>query len=231
MKKSSLIKANIVIVVMFVSLVLIGYVNSNALSVKADPRVVYAGNVNSNNVSFMINVYQGNEYVKNMLDILDVYNAKATFFIGGSWAARNVDLVKEIYTRGHELGNHGFNHKDQDKLSFEDNIQEIEMCHKLISSNIGIEMSLFAPPSGAYNVNTVDAAVNLGYNTIMWTHDTIDWKEQNENLIFKRATKDLSNGDLILMHPTAKSCLVFANILAYAVNNGYNPTTVSNCLK
>lgn len=204
--------------------------NTKALKVQADSRVFYAGNTEKNNVCFMINVYQGEEHVKNIMDILDVYKVKTTFFIGGSWAVKNIDLIKEIYTRGHELGNHGFYHKDQDDLDFDTNLQEIKMCHEIISKNLGIEMTLFAPPSGAYSITTVDAAETLNYKTIMWTHDTIDWRDQNEDLIFNRAIKDLSNGDLILMHPTQKTVEAMANIVSTAINNGFNPTTVSNCL-
>lgn len=229
MKKSSIIKANIVIVAMFIALVGIGFSNAS-VSVSVDSRVIYAGNTTNNNVTFMINVYEGNDYVRNMLDILDVYNVKTTFFVGGVWATKNVDLVREIYTRGHELGNHGFYHKDQDTLDFDSNVQEISTCHKVVSENLGIEMKLFAPPSGAYDITTVDAAVSLGYQTIMWTHDTIDWRDQDSDLIYKRATKDLSNGDLILMHPTKKSVEALTDIIAYAINNGFNPTTVSNTI-
>lgn len=229
MKKSQFI-ANIVIVAMFIALIAISFSNSQTLYTQADSRVIYAGNEQSNNVCFMINVYQGNEYVEDLLDILDLYNVKTTFFLGGSWAVKNVDLVKEIYARGHELGNHGFYHKDQDTLDYDSNVQEINMCHKVISENVGVEMTLFAPPSGAYNLSTVDAAVSLNYKTIMWTHDTIDWRDQDAGLIYKRATKDLSNGDLILMHPTKSTVEAMTNILSYAINNGFNPTTVSNCI-
>ena len=229
--KKSVIFANFVIFVMFAVLIGVSYSNSKALKVQADNRVIYAGNSENNNVCFMINVYQGEEYVLDMLDIFDLYNVKTTFFVGGSWAVRNLDVVKEIYARGHELGNHGFYHKDQNTLDFDGNIQEIDMCHKVIGENLGIEMKLFAPPSGAYDITTVDAAVSLNYSTIMWTHDTIDWRDQDADLICKRATKDLSNGDLILMHPTEKSTQALTGILSFAVNNGFNPTTVSNCLK
>ncbi|MBR4998833.1 MAG: polysaccharide deacetylase family protein, partial [Clostridia bacterium] len=204
MKKTRAI-ANIIIVAMITTLVGLAISNSKAIKVQADSRVIYSGDESSNNVCFMINVYQGEEYVKNILDVLDLYNVKTTFFIGGSWAVKNIDLIKEIYTRGHELGNHGFYHKDQNKLNLDENIQEIKMCHEIVSKNLGIEMTLFAPPSGAYNITTVDAATNLNYKTIMWTHDTIDWRDQNCDLIYNRATKNLSNGDLILMHPTKKT--------------------------
>ena len=229
MKKSSLIKANVVIVAMLMALVGIGFSNAT-VNASADARVIYAGNQSNNNVAFMINVYENSDCVREILDICDIYRVKCTFFVGGCWAVKNIDLIREIYTRGHELGNHGFYHKDQDNIGFDANIQEIDACHKVVSENIGIEMKLFAPPSGAYNVTTVDAAVSLNYQTIMWTHDTIDWRDQDADLIFKRATKDLSNGDLILMHPTKKTVEAMTNILAYAVNNGFNPTTVSQCI-
>ena len=183
--KKSRFKANIVIAIMFFVLIGLAVSNSAALTTQADNRVIYAGNTEKNNVSFMINVYQGNQEIKDMLDILDLYKVKTTFFIGGCWAVNNIDLVKEIYTRGHEIGNHGFYHKDQDKLDYDANLQEINMCHKVVSENLGIEMKLFAPPSGAYNIKTVDAATNLNYKTIMWTHDTIDWRDQDSDLIFK----------------------------------------------
>lgn len=229
MKKSRII-ANIIIVFMFISLIGISFSNASSLTASADARVIYSGDSSKNNVCFMINVYQGEDYVRDILDILDVYNVKTTFFIGGSWAVKNIDLIKEIYTRGHEIGNHGFYHKDQDNLDFEGNVQEISLCHKVISENIGIEMTLFAPPSGAYNVTTVDAAASLNYKTVMWTHDTIDWRDQDSDLIYKRATRDLSNGDLILMHPTEMTVNALTKIISFAINSGFNPTTVSNCL-
>jgi len=228
--KKSRIITNIIIGIMLSTLTLITVNNAQTLNVQADTRVIYAGDENKNNVCFMINIYQNEQCVKNILDILDLYNAKTTFFIGGSWAVKNIDLVKEIYTRGHELGNHGFYHKDQDTLDFDGNVQEIKMCHEVVSKNLGIEMKLFAPPSGAYNLTTVDAATSLGYKTIMWTHDTIDWRDQNADLIYNRATKNLSNGDLILMHPTEKTVQALPTIISTAINSGFNPTTVSNCL-
>lgn len=228
--KKSLIKANVVIVLMFVVLISLSLNAATSKKVQADSRVIYAGDESKANVCFMVNVYQGNEYVEQMLDIFDLFNVKTTFFVGGCWAVKNIDLVKEIYTRGHQLGNHGFYHKDQDKLDLNSNVQEINMCHKVIAENLGIQMSLFAPPSGAYSSKTVDAAESLNYKTIMWTHDTIDWRDQDVNLIYKRATKDLSNGDLILMHPTKKTVEALTNILATTINSGFNPTTVSECL-
>ena len=229
MKKRILIP-NIIIVVMLTTLMVLSVNNANSLSVKADGRVIYAGDTSKNNVCFMVNVYQGADEVRDMLDIFDIYNVKTTFFIGGVWASKNIEVVEEIKNRGHEIGNHGFYHKDQDKLTNKQNAEEIDMCHKLIQKNLGLDMNLFAPPSGAYDKEVEDVAESMNYKTIMWTHDTIDWRDQDADLIFKRATNNLSGGDLILMHPTKKSVEALTQILSFAVNNGYNPTTVSNCL-
>ena len=229
--KKAIKKANIVLVAMFVGLIFLATSNLKTQNVQADSRVICSGNIENNNISFMINVYQGNEYVENMLDIFDIYQVKTTFFVGGSWAIKNLELVKEIYTRGHEIGNHGFYHKDQNNLNFDDNLTEIKMCHEVISKNLGIEMQLFAPPSGAYNINTIDAATSLNYQTIMWTHDTIDWRDQDSNLIYKRATKDLSNGDLILMHPTRCTLQALQDIISTIKSKKLCLDTVSNTIK
>lgn len=231
MRKKVSVISNLIIVGIFVVLAAVALpFESKSIEVKVNPNVYYNGDVTQNNVSFMVNVYWGTEYLEDMLDIFDLYNVKTTFFVGGSWAAKNIDMLKEIYERGHEIGNHGYNHKDQDTLSQKQNIDEISMNHKLISANLGIEMNLFAPPSGAFDDELVDIALSLNYRTIMWTHDTIDWRDKDTALITKRATTNLSNGDLILMHPTKNTMEALSEILSYAKNNGFNATTVTKTL-
>ncbi len=230
MKKTQLI-TNILIVAILVSLTAVSIPFSSSIRTSVNPNVIYQGNTNSNNVSFMINVYWGTEYIEDMLDVFDLYNVKTTFFVGGSWFAKNVEMAQEIYRRGHEIGNHGYNHKDHDKISEQQNYDEIHKTHLLVRANLGVEMNLFAPPSGAFNDTTVNMATNLNYKTIMWTHDTIDWRDKDSNLVLQRATKNLSNGDLILMHPTKHTLDALGGILAYAENNGFKATTVSETIK
>ena len=182
---------------------------------KLSDRVYYSGNTDSRYVSVMINVYWGTEYIPAMLDVLDEYNAKATFFIGGSWADDHTETLREIVRRGHELGNHGYFHKDQDKLSYERNAEEIRLCGELVEKLTGVKMNLFAPPSGAYSENTVDAAESLGYKVILWSKDTIDWRDRDQSLIYRRATEDIAGGDLVLMHPTAETASALPSILSY----------------
>lgn len=167
--------------------------------VKSEP--FYSGKSDTK-VSLMINVYWCTEYIKPMLDILEKYRAKTTFFVGGTWAAGNGDTLRAIYAAGHEIGNHGYYHKDHKKLDYEYNKKEISSAHAAVKSELGIDMTLFAPPSGSFGDATLAAAEELGYRTIMWTRDTVDWRDHDADLIYRRAVKNIKGGDLILMHPT-----------------------------
>ena len=191
---------------------------------------IYAGDKNSNKLSLMINVYWGNEWLVKMLDILDKHGVKTTFFVGGTWVKENIDLLKLIHSKGHEIASHGYNHKEHGKLDYTSNLTEIQTCHEIVKDVIGIEMELFAPPGGSYNKNTIKAASFLNYKTIMWTRDTIDWRDHNTSLIYNRAVTNLSGGDLILMHPTENTAEALSNIILYAKKHNFELVTVSQNL-
>lgn len=202
----------------------------NTIPTSAISGVYYNGDKSSKNISLMINVYWGTEYLDDMLEILDNYNVKTTFFIGGTWAMLNEDYLIKIHQKGHELANHGYHHKDHDKLDEEGNLNEIQTTHTIIKELLGVEMELFAPPSGAYDKLTVSCANSLGYKTIMWTRDTIDWRDHDANLIYNRAIKNASGGDLILMHPTQSTVEALPRIIEHLQAKGFNLTTVSQTI-
>ena len=188
---------------------------------------VYYKGYSTDGVSLMFNVYWGTKETRGILDVLDEYGAKATFFIGGSWADDNVDCLKEIASRGHELGSHGYFHRDHDKLDYAGNLQEIKTSVDFIQMATGVTVLLFAPPSGAYNDNTLSAARSLGLKTIMWSKDTIDWRDKTVSDCFTRATKHVKGGDLILMHPMAHTLEALPSILKFYREAGLKTVTVS----
>ncbi|NCB48228.1 MAG: polysaccharide deacetylase [Clostridia bacterium] len=188
------------------------------------------GDKSSNKVSLMINVYWGTEYLDEMLEVLKVNDVKTTFFVGGYWVAKNNEMLRKIVLDGHEIGNHGYHHKDQATISTQQNIDEIYMTQELVKSVADVEMDLFAPPSGSYNNKVLSVAESLGYKTIMWTHDTIDWRDKDSELIFQRATKNTVGGDLILMHPTQKTAEALQEIITTLKEKGLVLTTVTDAL-
>ena len=104
------------------------------------------------------------EYVS----ILDKYNIKATFFLLGSWTDDYHTEVQKIYDAGHEIGNHGYSHKDMPTMNYEDILVDIQKCNETIRSITGHSPTLLRAPSGAYDNKTISAAENLGMTTIQW---------------------------------------------------------------
>ena len=186
---------------------------------------------NAAGVSLMFNVYWGTEEVYRILETLSAHEAKATFFIGGCWADDNVDCLRDIYSAGHEIGNHGYFHKDHDKLDLVNNQKEISDCNRFIELALGEAPTLFAPPSGAYNDATLEAAGRLNMKTILWSKDTIDWRDKNAAIIYTRATKNVKAGDFILMHPMKETADALDDILKFYEANSLKAVTVSKNLK
>lgn len=190
----------------------------------------YQGNENSSSVALMVNVYSGSDEVLDILDILEKFQGKATFFIGGCWAEKNKSIVEAIHEHGMEIGNHGYLHKDSDKLSDSRLKSEINSTKNLIKAYIGVETTLFAPPSGALDKRTASIASDCGHKTIMWSKDTIDWRDQDVDLIVSRATKNPIAGDLILMHPTSTTVEALPLILKKIAAAGLETAFVSEII-
>lgn len=191
----------------------------------------YFGNPDNVGVSLTFNVYQGTEEVYKILQILQDLNATATFFVGGCWADDNGQVLKKILSDGHEIGSHGYYHKDHAKLSLDENLNEIRYADTLITSLTGVKPTLFAPPSGSFSKSTITACEKLGYRVIMWTADTIDWRDQDVNLIKSRAVKGLKAGNIILMHPTKSTTLALGDVINTIYQQGLKTLTVSENLQ
>lgn len=190
----------------------------------------YNGNRSKPQVSLMFNVYESAETVEKIVDTLNLYGAKATFFIGGCWADDNGKTLNKIVGSGHEIANHGYFHKDHKKLDYAQNKEEINLTGIVIEALCGVRPTLFAPPSGSYSSVTLTVADELNYKVVMWSKDTIDWRDANEKLVYERATNSLTNGDLILMHPKEHTLKALPNILEYIAKANLRAVTVSENL-
>ena len=194
-----------------------------------EDRVHYRG-ASGDGVSLMFNVYWGTQEVESILEVLAAYDAKATFFIGGSWADDNTACVRKIVEAGHEVGSHGYFHRDHTTLGYEGNVEEISRSVQFLQLAAGVPVTLFAPPSGAYDEDTVNAAESLGLRTVMWSRDTIDWRDKDEETCYLRATEDLQAGELILMHPMEHTLKALPRILEYCNTHSLRPITVGENL-
>ncbi|AKL95426.1 polysaccharide deacetylase [Clostridium aceticum] len=173
-------------------------------------RPIERGNENSNYIAIACNVDWGNEVIPEILEILEEKEVKISFFVTGRWVKAFPEMFEEIVKAGHEIGSHGYQHLDYSKLTLEQNKDQIKQTEEIIMQYSNQKPSLFAPPSGAYNEYTLITAQELGYKTILWSIDTIDWRQgSTKDVIVKRVMeKPNHHGAIVLMHPmpeTAKA--------------------------
>lgn len=191
---------------------------------------IFQGDPNKQTVAFACNVFWGEDIMPDLLKVFDDNQIKVTFFIGGSWARRNPDSLKLIANAGHELGNHSFTHPHPNRLNKLQNQEEITKTEKLVEEVTGIKTRLYAPPYGEYNNIVLDAAQDLGYTTIMWTADTVDWRRPSPETIIRRIDSKLQNGTIILIHPTEPTIKALPELIRRIKAKGYTISPVSDIL-
>lgn len=221
------------LIIIFIVIAILSYVSFyNNVDETFNMDIYYKGNVDEEVVAFACNVDWGNEYIIPMLEIFKEQNIKITYFVTGTWAEKNPDLLNTIYEHGHEIGNHGYRHIDYDKLSYEGNKEEILKTHNIIKNILGIELAYFAPPSGAYNDNTVKAVKDLDYDMILWSIDTIDWREDSyKDIIIDRIIGNVHNSAIVLMHPTKETIRALPEVISSLSNKGYKIGTISDIVE
>ena len=157
-----------------------------------------------------------------ILDLLDEYDVKATFFLVGIWVDKYPELVKEIAARGHEIGNHSDSHPYMTKISESKMRQELKGMSDKVEALIGSRPTLFRPPYGDYNNAVVSVSRDEGYEVVQWSVDSLDWKNRGVADLVKRATTNVQQGDIILFHNDSEYIVqALPEILAYYKSQGF----------
>ena len=180
----------------------IGPLQEDATTVLAVKRVlpVYSVEREDKVISVTFDASWGGDKTLAILDLLDQYDAKATFFLVGIWVDKYPELVKEIAARGHEIGNHSDSHAHFTKLSEGQIRQELDACSDKIEALTGTRPTLFRPPYGDYDNKVVTVTRAEGYECVQWSVDSLDWKNRGVSDLVKRATTNVQKGDIVLFH-------------------------------
>ncbi|GLC88052.1 polysaccharide deacetylase family protein [Lysinibacillus piscis] len=164
-----------------------------------------------------------------ILNTLDKYHAKATFFMLGSRVQYYPNIAKDVLARGHEIGNHTWTHPVLTKMTAEQVTREYTSTAKEIEKANGHAATLFRPPYGATN-DTVNAQIPVP--VVLWTIDTMDWKHRNAQQLLPYVKKNLHNNAIVLMHDIHQSTADgLDEVLAYLQSEGYECVTVSEILQ
>ncbi|PYZ98059.1 hypothetical protein CR205_05535 [Alteribacter lacisalsi] len=194
------------------------------------PNPVFKGNEQKPMVSLMVNVAWGNEYLPAMLKTMQEHDVKSTFFLDGSWVKNNPKLAKMIIEEGHEIGNHAYSHPDMKQLSNDRIREELEKTTEIIEATLNLKPHWFAPPSGSFRQDVVDIAADMGMHTVMWTVDTIDWRQPPPDQMADKIITKSEAGSLVLMHPTQSAQQGLEEMITGLKEKGFHIGTVSDLL-
>lgn len=203
----------------------IGPLQADATDVLAVKRVlpVYSVEREDPVLSVTFDASWGGDKTLAILDLLDEYDAKATFFLVGIWVDKYPELVKEIAARGHEIGNHSDSHAHFTQISEGQIRQELDACSDKIEALTGVRPTLFRPPYGDYDNKVVNVSRNEGYECVQWSVDSLDWKNRGVSDLVKRATSNVQQGDIILFHNDSQYIVeALPQILAYYREQGFS---------
>ena len=140
-----------------------------------------------------------------VLDVLNKYNVKGTFFIAGKHANWYPNPLVRASKEGHEIGNHTFNHPDITNLTNAQLEEEILKCEEILIKLTGKKPTLFRPPYGSYKQDELASiAKKLNYKIVLWTTvDARDWQNPAAEVIANKIINNAKNGDIILLHDYA----------------------------
>lgn len=137
-------------------------------------------------------------YTKQLLEILDKYHAKGTFFMVGKNMENNPDLVKLVAKKGHEIGNHTYSHEDLMQLNSTGRENEIMRVQELAHEQIGVYPRWLRPPYGSGDVAILEAETKM--DIAFWSVDTRDWESRNTASVYQMFEKSTKEGDIVLFH-------------------------------
>lgn len=163
---------------------------------------VYSVERDDQTVAISFDASWGGDKTMKLLDILDEYEVKTTFFLVDIWVEKYPELVREIAARGHEIGNHSTTHPQMSKLSEAEIITELSTQAEHVEALTGTRPTLFRPPYGDYNDRVIRTARAQGYECVQWSVDSLDWKNRGVQDVITRASK-AESGDIVLFHNDA----------------------------
>lgn len=205
--------------------------NTTAVVAKKRELPVYSVERDDKVLSISFDASWGADKTIAILDILDRYDVKTTFFLVGGWVDKYPEMVEEIFARGHEIGNHSNTHPHMSQLSESDIREELRIMSDKVEKLTGVRPTLFRPPYGDYNDRVVLVSRAEGYECVQWSIDSLDWKDRGTEDIIKQCTHRVDNGDIVLFHNDSNDIVnALPSVIEHYQGLGYTIIPVSELL-
>ncbi|WIV11429.1 polysaccharide deacetylase family protein [Proteiniborus sp. MB09-C3] len=234
LNKKVAIKVTAVLILLVVSIMFTGVIKENGIRSVFSPArelPIYYVDTPEKKIAISFDAAWGTDFTNDILDTLDKYNVKTTFFLVDFWVKKYPEVVKEIDRRGHEIGNHSTNHPYMSKLDDIQIIKEIKTTEDSIKNVTGKKTILFRPPFGDYNDRLIRVCRENGYYVIQWDVDSLDWKEFGVQPVVDRVTRNVKNGSIVLFHNNAKYVSEYLPIILEKLQtDGYKIVPISELI-
>lgn len=174
------------------------------------------------------------QYTNQILDILDGYNIKATFFAVGEAASKYPEIMRRIKKENHVIGNHTWNHPSIVDISSSELSDQIVKTNEVIKEILNEETALFRAPYGNIDSASFRTIRNAGLTSVLWNVDSLDWSMKESSLIEKRIKKYTVSDSIILLHdgdgygsgPRDVTVQALPQIIDYLTQEGYSFVTI-----
>jgi len=173
----------------------------------------------------------GNEDTQTLIDILERYGVKATFFVVGDWAEKYPESAKALAQAGHEVMSHSLHHDHYNTLSASDIVADLTAANEKICAATGVTPTLIRCPYGEYDDHVISAIRSLGMEPIQWDVDSLDWKDYDADTIYRRVTSQVGSGSIVLFHNAAlHTPEALPAILEFLQQEGYTVVPISQLI-
>jgi len=228
---NSIVILLILLVIMLCLVLIVPSFFNEALS-KIFPRILFSVKTNKKLIALSIDDSPHRKVTPEILQVLKKFNIKATFFIIGDNAHNNMDIVNDIVSDGHEIGNHLMKDVYSIWLDEEEFIHQINETEKYIP--IFLNYKLFRPARGFISSRQLDILDSHNYKCCLGTLYFYDTKLSNTNLISKLILLNLRPGSIIILHDgkdeRIRTVKVLETILPIIKNRGYKIATISDLI-
>lgn len=201
---------------------------------KSSPGAIYNVKTDKKVIALTFDISWGEKTPGPVLDVLEKKGVKkSTFFLSGPWTATHPDIAKRIKTMGFEIGSHGNLHKNFSEFSNDWIYDQVKKAEESIYDVTGTKTKLIRTPNGDFNKRVLERLHSMGYTTIQWDTDSLDWKNPGVGTIVDRVLTKVHPGDIILMH-ASDSCKQTDAALPQIIDGlrakGYDLVTVSELI-
>ncbi len=172
-----------------------------------------------------------NQNTNRILDVLEKYHSRATFFVIGKRIADRTEVIARAINLGCEIGSHTWGHSDFTKYPKSALVDSLKKTDEAMVTNFNYHMTLFRPPYASIDGNIEAVSKDMGYTMILWSGSSHDWSIKNVDKVYKNTFNCAADGAIVLFHDiydfTAEA---IERIVPDLISQGYQLVTVSELI-